>query len=312
MSAFHLGLRTIGIAIAALAIGVALWQASLVLAGSSGPPTPNPLPPGANALVGPVPGVDITGAGPASAIHGDPVAGATKFHAMCASCHGDRGTAGIDNPGSSDGTVPVLNPIDPGFVADANGNPAVFAHDIDLFVQHGSQPAGPKPLISMPGFGDHKLVPQQDLADIEAFVMGLNGVFWPDRCPGIQVEFANPVPGDRVPVGGYQVAGRAQDARATQGVGIDHIDFFLDSRESGGRFLGKTSPMVSSASSDPRHFQTTLTLPNMPGAHQLVAYAVSSITGQAGVLAVPIALGQDPAKALLVVPADAQTLSCTP
>jgi hypothetical protein len=264
------------------------------------------------ALVSPVPGVDITGAGPASAIDGDPVAGTAKFHAMCASCHGERGTTGIDNPGSSDGTVPVLNPIDPGFLSDANGNAAVFAHDIDLFLQHGSRPAGPKPLISMPGFGDHKLVPQHDLADIEAFVMGLNGVFWPDRCPGIRVEFANPSPGDRVEVGNYHVAGRAADARATHGTGIDHIDFFLDSRESGGRFVGRTSPAISGGSADPTHFQTTLTLPNMVGIHQLFAYAYSSATGQTGVLSVPIALGQDPAKALLVVPADAQTFSCTP
>ena len=305
--------RAIGVTLAAaLAIGVCSWQASLVLADSSGPPTPNALAPGATALVSPVPGVDITGAGPASAIHGDPVAGATKFHALCASCHGERGAAGIDNPGSTDGTVPVLNPIDPGFLSDANGSAAVLARDIDLFVQHGSRPDGPKPLISMPGFGDHKLVPQHDLADIEAFVMGLNGVFWPDRCPGIQVEFANPSPGDRVPVGSYQVAGRARDARAAHGVGIDHIDFFLDSRESGGRFLGSTSPSASGGSSDPAHFQATLSLPNTPGGHQLFAYAVSSVTGQQGVLAVPIALGQDPAKALLVVPADAQSLSCTP
>jgi hypothetical protein len=231
---------------------------------------------------------------------------------MCASCHGERGAVGIDNPGSSDGTVPVLNPIDPGFVSDANGNADVFAHDVDLFLQHGSRPAGPKPLISMPGFGDHKLMPQRDLADIEAFVMGLNGVFWPDRCPGVSVEFANPSPGDRVEVGSFQVAGRAEDARATHGAGIDRIDFFLDSRESGGRFLGRTSPSVSGDSSDPRHFQATLTLPNMVGGHRLFAYAYSSESSQSGVLSVPIALGQDPAKALLVVPADAQTLSCTP
>jgi hypothetical protein len=312
MSAFPWRHRALGIAIAALAVGAGLWQASLVLADSSGPPTPNPLAPGASAIVSPIPGVDITGAGPASAIHGDPVAGAARFHAMCASCHGDRGTAGIDNPGSSDGSVPVLSPIDPGFVANANGTAAVFARDIDPFVQHGSRPAGPQPLISMPGFGDHKLLPQHDLADIEAFVMGLNGVFWPDRCPGIQVELANPSPGDSISAGRYQVAGRAVDAHATQGAGIDHIDFFLDSRESGGRFLGRTSPTASAALSDPRHFQATLSLPNMPGGHQLVAYAYSSVSGQAGVLAVPIALGQDPAKALLVVPADAQTLSCTP
>src|SRR5207248_4183861 len=113
-------------------------------------------------------------------------------------CHGDRGTAGIENPGSNDGSVPTLNPIDPGFLENANGDPAVFAHDIDLFLQHGSRPAGPKPLVSMPAFGDHKTLARSDIADIEAFVMGLNGVFWPDRCPGILVDLANPSPGSRV------------------------------------------------------------------------------------------------------------------
>jgi mono/diheme cytochrome c family protein len=259
-----------------------------------------------------VPGVDITGSGPASAIHGDPTAGATKFHAMCASCHGDLGTSGITNPGSNDGTVPTLNPIDPGFVDDANGNAAIFAHDIDLFVQHGSRPSGPKPLISMPGFGDHHLLPQQDLADIEAFVMQLNGVFWPDRCPGIRLELANPVAGDRIEVGTLVVSGHAQDFRATQGVGIDRVDFFLDSRDSGGRFVGTTAGSTSGTSTDPSQFQTMLSFPSMVGSHELIAYAYSSVTSQHGELSVPISLGQDPSKAQLVVPPDALPFSCTP
>jgi mono/diheme cytochrome c family protein len=312
MSAFSLGPRGIGITIAALAIVAAgVWQASIVLADDAGPPTPNALV-GTNPLLGPVPGVDISGAGPASAIHGNPVAGAAKFHAMCASCHGERGTAGIANPGSDDGTVPTLNPIDPGFLADANGSAAIFARDIDLFVQHGSRPAGKSPLISMPGFGDHKLMPQRDLADIEAFVMELNGVFWPDRCPGIQVELANPSPGARVPVGNYVVAGRAVDHHASTSPGISRIDLFLDARDAGGRFLGSAVPSASAGSSDPTHFQMTVAFPNMVGIHDLVAYAYSSASATTGVVSVPIALGEDPTKALLVVPSDAQSLTCTP
>jgi mono/diheme cytochrome c family protein len=274
----------------------------------SAAPTPNALAPNPIALLGPVPGVDITGAGPASAIHGDPVAGAAKFKTNCASCHGPGGTAGLSNPGSNDGSVPTLNPIDPGFLEDSNGVAAIFAHELDLFVQHGSRPSGPKPLISMTAFGDHKLLPQRDIADIEAYVMGLNGTFWADRCPGIQLDLANPAPGSRVEVGHYLVEGRATDARATQGSGIERIDFFLDSQDSGGKFVGTAT--VGSAT-DPMYFQTILNLPNMTGGHDLVAYAHSSVRGQVGKVSVPVALGVDPNKALLVS-SGAQSLTCTP
>jgi hypothetical protein len=312
MSAFQPRRPEVVIGIVLLVISVAAAGSSLALAADSGPPMPNALAPSTNPLLGPVTGVDISGAGPASAIHGDPVAGATTFHAVCASCHGEKGATGIDNPGSDDGSVPVLNPIDPGFLAAANGDAGILALDIDRFVQHGSRPAGSKPLVSMPGFGDRKLFPQKSLADAEAYVMALNGVFWPDRCPGIQVELGNPAPGDFVPIGNLSVAGRAVDFSSPQGVGISRIDFFLDSRESGGRFLGSTTPSASGGSSDPAHFQTILSFPNTPGGHQLVAYATSSVTGKVGIISVPIALGQDPSKALLVVPPDAGTVSCTP
>src|SRR5438105_8699739 len=190
-----------------------------------------------------------------SLIHGDPVAGGAKFASMCASCHGDRGTMGITNPGSTDGTVPVLNPIDPGFLADSNGDASIFARELDVFLQHGSRPAGPSPLITMPGFGDQHLVPQNDIADIEAYVMQLNGTFWPDRCPGIQLELANPSPGARVELGHYVVQGRAVDARAKAGSGIDRVDFFLDSRDSGGRFIGTTSPPLPPGPAGPPSLQ---------------------------------------------------------
>src|SRR5579859_6380781 len=121
MTLFRFGtLRATG-GLMALAVGVGLFQASLVLAAA---PTPNPLAPGPNPITSPLPGVDITGAGPASALHGNPAAGGAKFAAMCASCHGPQGTLGITNAGSNDGTVPVLNPIDPGFLADSNDDAA--------------------------------------------------------------------------------------------------------------------------------------------------------------------------------------------
>jgi len=311
MSLFHIGNRRAIAVVTAMVVSLGLVQASLVLAATQAAPAPNPLTAGSNPITSPVPGVDITVAGPASRIHGDPVAGGPKFATMCASCHGPQGTVGITNPGSSDGTVPVLNPIDPGFVADSNGDASIFARELDVFLQHGSRPAGASPLITMPGFGDHHLVPQSDIADIEAYVMELNGTFWPDRCPGIQLELANPDPGARVESGHYVVQGRAMDARAKAGSGIDRVDFFLDSRDSGGRFIGTTGPALTPGPAGPTSFQATISLPAQRGGHDLVAYAYSSVTGQQGVVSIPIAVGEDPSKAFMVVPA-AQSVTCTP
>jgi mono/diheme cytochrome c family protein len=316
--------RRIVFGISAVAIGMGSCVASVVLA-ANGPPTPNPLAQTLNPMINqlspqlqailqlgatPVPNVDITGVGAASTIHGDAVAGATKFSADCAVCHGNRGTAGVANPGSDDGTVPVLNPIDPGFLTDANGDAAVFARDVDVFIQHGSRPAGSNPLLSMPAWGDHHLLTQTDIADIEAYVMGLNGVFWPDRCPGIQFELGNPAPGSRVEPGGLVVEGRAFDVLASRGSGIRRVDFFLDDRDAGGRFVGTTVPGQTPGSA-PSSFRATLSLPHLIGGHVLFAYAISDVRGGEGVVSIPIAVGEDPSKAFVTSPTG-QTTSCTP
>lgn len=151
----------------ALALGVT-WQLALAQA-----PAPNSLPS--------VSGVDITVNGPAASIHGDPLSGHAIYTSNCASCHGDLGAMGEDNPGSNDGTVPTLNPIDPGFLEGSHGDASVVVKGIDLFVQHGSRPAGPAPQMLMPAWGDKKFLTQQQIADVEAYVMQLNGVYWPDR-----------------------------------------------------------------------------------------------------------------------------------
>jgi mono/diheme cytochrome c family protein len=258
----------------------------------------------------PVAAVDITGVGAASSMHGDAARGATKFAANCATCHADRGVGGVPNPGSDDGTVPALSPIDPAFLEDASGDAAVFARDLDVFIQHGSRPSGPSPLLEMPAWGDHHLLSQSDIADVEAYVMSLNGVFWPDRCPGIQLDVANPSPGARVERGSYVVQGRAVDVRAQQGSGIQRIDFFLGDRDAGGKFVGSTVPGTAPGSA-PTSFSATLSLPNQTGAHDLFAYALSVVRGEESVVSIPIALGEDPSKIFVTAPT-AQTSVCTP
>ena len=91
----------------------------------------------------------------------------------CASCHGPQGVQGIPNPGSDDGSVPPLNPIDPTL---ANSDPKTFATNVDLFIQNGSVPEGPSPLIMLPPFGSNNMLTQQQIADIIAYVISLNGV----------------------------------------------------------------------------------------------------------------------------------------
>ncbi len=111
------------------------------------------------------------GPGPAATMKGDAQAGARLFTRNCMSCHGQKGKGGVVNSGSTDGTVPPLNPIDETMVSK---DPKVFAYNIDLFVQNGSTPEGQNPAIKMPAWGAKNLLKQQDIADIIAYIMSLN------------------------------------------------------------------------------------------------------------------------------------------
>lgn len=109
--------------------------------------------------------------GKAAGLAGNVDRGRTAFGQYCAACHGPQGKAGRPNPDSDDGAVPGINPIDPTI---ANADPKVFASNVDLYIEHGSVPAGEKPQLMMPAFGDGKLLTDQQIADIIAYVMSLN------------------------------------------------------------------------------------------------------------------------------------------
>jgi mono/diheme cytochrome c family protein len=111
------------------------------------------------------------GAGPAVGLTGNAQKGADLFKTNCVSCHGDQGKGGVPNPGSKDGTVPELNPIDPTMVSDDQKE---FATNLDLFIEHGSTPEGDKPALVMQAFGDQKTLQPQDIADVIAYVISLN------------------------------------------------------------------------------------------------------------------------------------------
>jgi len=121
--------------------------------------------------------------GEAATLIGGPPGGQTLFADQCAGCHGVAGKGGQEDPGSLSGTVPALDPIDPALFSET---PSVFAGNIDRVIQHGSVPAG-SPAFSMPAFGDDGTLNQQQIANLIAYVMAINGV---DRAaivrPGIR------------------------------------------------------------------------------------------------------------------------------
>jgi mono/diheme cytochrome c family protein len=111
------------------------------------------------------------GTGDAVKLTGDATRGAQIFDSRCATCHGAEGKGGVQNEGSEDGTVPELNPIDPSL---KNQDPKVFAANLDVFIEHGSTPAGSSPSKVMLAFGDTKILQPQEIADVIAYIISLN------------------------------------------------------------------------------------------------------------------------------------------
>jgi hypothetical protein len=106
----------------------------------------------------------------------------------------------------------------------------------------------------------------------------------------IELALWNPQPSDSVLVGGLVVHGTAFDNVTEVGTGVDRVSFFLDNRDQGGLFLGDTVPVNPVAQPNaPRGFyQTTLSIPNMVGGHNLFIYAHSAVTGLDTSITVPI------------------------
>jgi ubiquinol-cytochrome c reductase cytochrome b subunit len=111
--------------------------------------------------------------GPAADMIGNVAQGSRLFQNDCESCHGTDGKDGVPNPGSLSGHVPALNPISKKLY---NENPQAFANNIDKFIQHGSIPKGPDPQLHMLDFGDSHTLTQQEIANIEAYILNLNGI----------------------------------------------------------------------------------------------------------------------------------------
>jgi mono/diheme cytochrome c family protein len=111
------------------------------------------------------------GPGAAVGLTGDVTSGQQIYSADCTTCHGPDGKGGVANPGSADGTVPPLNPID---ATLKSSDPKTYATNLDLFLEHGSTAEGNNPTFAMPAWGDKSLLTQQQIADVIAYIISLN------------------------------------------------------------------------------------------------------------------------------------------
>jgi hypothetical protein len=82
-----------------------------------------------------------------------------------------EGRDDVENPGSDDGTVPAINPIDSTLVSP---DYTTYAYNLDLFLENGSIPAGPNPTFVMPAWGAKGALSQQQIADVIAYIISLN------------------------------------------------------------------------------------------------------------------------------------------
>ena len=133
---------------------------------------PGPTPASAVSTATPLPGPSVASYTIGGAEHGK-----TIYVAYCQTCHGALGKGGVENPRSADGTVPEVNPMDPAIKGETT---AEFIAGIDPYIQNGAvtepDKEGNDAKLKMPSFGLSQTLTQQQISDVEAYLMSLNGV----------------------------------------------------------------------------------------------------------------------------------------
>ena len=131
------------------------------------------------------PGPPTTGgAALAAGMIGNAAHGRTLYGQYCGYCHGE-GAMGVGARSSPrPGVIPPLSPIRKDLFSS---DPARFADNIDRIIQNGSMPPGGGAV--MPAFGATNALTQPQIANIEAYILDINGV---DRAailnPGMRPE----------------------------------------------------------------------------------------------------------------------------
>jgi hypothetical protein len=108
------------------------------------------------------------------------------------------------------------------------------------------------------------------------------------------LSVANPSAGGVLSVGDLIVEGQAFDPSASSGSGVDSVELFLDSRDSGGISIGSGVPGENGAPND-RTFVIKATIPSTAnGGHDFVVYARSAATGEETIVSTPVFIGAAP------------------
>ena len=169
------------VAVAVFVVSLAALVTLSIVGAQSAPPAiaapsapPGPTPDSSIVSTPPGPGPSLASTQIGGAEHG-----AQLFANYCVECHGAQGIKGVENPGSLDGEVPSINPIDPEVKGET---PAEFVAGLEGYLQNGSVPEAAtstpnaSPRLKMPSFGNTFALTQPQIADLEAYVMQLNGV----------------------------------------------------------------------------------------------------------------------------------------
>jgi hypothetical protein len=106
-------------------------------------------------------------------------------------------------------------------------------------------------------------------------------------CP--LLNLANPGAGDDVPNGDYEVSGTVLDPVTRSPSGVSHVDFFLGQRDTGGTFLGSTTPGTDP--NNPAGFIKEVTFPDVDRLDTFTAYAYATNSAASTTVAVPIQIG---------------------
>jgi len=115
-----------------------------------------------------------------------------------------------------------------------------------------------------------------------------------EKAAQMYLEVSNPSGGDSIHVGGYMMEGMAFDRAADEGAGIDHVEIFLDNRDTGGVLIGSgqmgaASPVPDDPQLAEAAWSAQVNVPrNMIGPRTMFVYTMSAITGGELVVGIPI------------------------